>query len=177
MIKIICYLVLLSISVIATAQETIMTPVNPAIQATDFILPEPDGNLIKLSDYKGKYVLINFWAHWCSPCLKEFPDMQALYDQADKDNFEIIAIHAGPFNEQAAEIVKHFKIGFTIVSDAETSLKGWDIPALPTSFLVNPQGEIIYKAVGPREWSHDALQSLMTSSQSTLPTSTLISRK
>lgn len=175
--KLLCYLLLLSSSAIASAQNTLMTPVAPNNQVADFTLPAPNGDLISLNDYKGKYVLVNFWAHWCSPCLKEFPDMQALYEQADKDNFEIIAIHAGDYNQQAAELVEHFKISFTVVSDAETSLKGWDIPALPMSYLISPQGEIIYKALGPREWTYDAIKVLMTPSQDALSNDALISRK
>jgi len=175
--KIICFLLLLSSSIIATAQETLMTPVKPTNETAEFTLPAPNGNLISLSDYKGKYVLVNFWAFWCSPCLKEFPDMQKLYEQFDKEKFVIIGIHAGPYNEQAAELVNHFKITFPIVSDADTSLKGWDIPALPMSYLINPQGEIIYKALGPREWNYADMQALINSSQDALSNSAIISNK
>jgi peroxiredoxin len=161
--NILCYLFLLSSSVLA-AQESLMTAISPNQKANDFTLTSPGGQMISLSDYRGKYVLINFWAHWCSPCIKEFPAMQKLYEEADKDNFEIIGIHAGSFNEQAAEFVSHFKISFPIVVDADTSLKGWDVPALPMTYLINPQGEIIFKALGPREWNYEELQTYMGSS-------------
>jgi peroxiredoxin len=162
--KILCYLLLLSSSVVV-AQESLMDTILPSEKANDFTLTTPDGQLISLSDYRGKYVLVNFWAHWCSPCIKEFPAMQKLYDEADKDNFEIIGIHAGSFNEQAAEFVSHFKISFPIVVDADTSLKGWDVPALPMTYLINPQGEMIFKALGPREWNYEELQTLISSSK------------
>jgi peroxiredoxin len=161
--KILCYLLLLSSSVVV-AQESLMTAISPSEKVSNFALASPDGQMISLSDYRGKYVLVNFWAHWCSPCIKEFPAMQKMYDEADKDNFEIIGIHAGSFNEQAAEFVNHFKISFPIVIDADTSLKGWDVPALPMTYLINPQGEIIFKALGPREWNYEDLQTLISAS-------------
>jgi peroxiredoxin len=166
--KILCYLLLLSSSVVV-AQESLMTAISPSEKASNFSLSSPDGQMISLSDYRGKYVLVNFWAHWCSPCIKEFPAMQKMYDQSDKDNFEIIGIHAGPFNEQAAEFVSHFNISFPIVVDANTSLKEWDIPALPMTYLINPQGEMIFKALGPREWNYEELQALINSSINVTP--------
>tara|TARA_R110001606_G_C15388707_1_gene651239 strand:- start:20 stop:553 length:534 start_codon:yes stop_codon:yes gene_type:complete len=175
--KIICFLLLISSSVIATAQEALMIPVTPSQQAIDFTLPTPNGKMINLSDYQGKYVLINFWANWCSPCIKEFPDMQKLYEQSDKDTFEIIGIHAGPYNEQAAELVSHFNISFTIVSDDDTSLKGWDVPALPMSYLISPQGDIIFKSLGPREWNASNMQALISTYEASLSNRDLISRK
>jgi peroxiredoxin len=161
--KIICLILLLSSSIIASAQETIMSPMKPIEQASEFTLPTPEGKSISLKDYRGKYLLVNFWAYWCSPCIKELPDMQKLYDQMDKENFEIIGIHAGPYNEQAAELIKHFKINFPIVSDTETSLKEWDVPALPMTYLINPEGEIIFKAIGPREWNLKDMKTLIAS--------------
>ncbi len=152
---------LLSTSVFA-ANDVLMTEVSPATKANDFTLQSPSGNAISLSDYSGKYVLVNFWAHWCSPCIKEFPDMQKLYDQSDKSNFEIIAIHAGPYNEEAAKFVQHFGISFPVVSDPETNLKGWDVPVLPMTYLVDPSGNVVYKALGPREWNFDEIQPLLS---------------
>lgn len=162
MIKIIITSLLLSTSVFAANNEVLMTKVSPAIKATDFILQSPLGNPISLSDYSGKYVLVNFWAHWCPPCIKEFPDMQTLYEQSDKSQFEIIAIHVGPYNTEAANFVERFGVSFPIVSDPETKLKGWDVPALPITYLVDPLGNIVYKAIGPREWNFDAINSLIS---------------
>lgn len=160
MIKTFIITFLFSATVFADS-NLIMTKVSP-IKAKDFTLQSPSGASISLSDYEGKYVLVNFWAHWCSPCIKEFPDMQKLYEQSDKSQFEIIAIHAGPFNAEAEKFVDHFKISFPVVSDPETNLKGWDVRALPMTYLVDPSGNIIYEAIGPREWKQDDMQNLIT---------------
>lgn len=152
---------LLSTSVFA-ANDVLMTEVTPAEKAGNFTLMSPSGAPVSLSDYSGKYILVNFWAHWCSPCIKEFPDMQKLYEESDKSNFEIIAIHAGPYNAEAAKFVEHFGISFPVVSDPDTSLKGWDVPVLPMSYLIDPAGNVVYKAMGPREWNVKDIQPLLS---------------
>jgi len=161
MIKILTLSLLLTTSAIA-ASDGIMTVVSPAHKASDFTLPASSGGSISLSEYSGKYVLINFWAHWCPPCIRELPDMQELYDQSDRSRFEIIAIHAGPFNREAAKFVERYGIKFPIVSDPDTKLKGWDVPALPVTYLVDPSGNVVYKAIGPREWNIDDMQPLLS---------------
>lgn len=161
MLKSILFTVLITASITANAGE-LMTPLNPVKVANDFTLETAAGESLSLSDFQGKYVLVNFWAYWCTPCIKEFPDMQELYDQSDKSNFEIIAIHAGPYNEQAAEFIEKFGITFPVVSDPDTSLKGWDVPALPISYLIDPEGNIEYKAIGPRTWDLDEMNNLLS---------------
>lgn len=160
MLKALIPTLLLSSSVIA-AESALMTEVSPASHAEDFTLQAPAGNDISLSDFSGKYVLINFWAYWCSPCVKELPDMQTLYEESDKTQFEIVAIHAGPFNNEAQNFIDKFGVTFPIVSDPNSSLQGWDVPVLPMSYLVDPKGNIIYKAMGPREWKHEDVQTLL----------------
>ncbi|WP_273150316.1 TlpA disulfide reductase family protein [Methylophaga thiooxydans] len=148
-------------SVPVTAKE-LMLPITPQTPAEQFQLQTPQGESLGLDDFKGKYVLVNFWAHWCSPCIKEFPDMQRLYEQTDRESFEIIGIHAGPYSSEAAEFVTHFGITFPVVSDPDTSLKGWNVKALPMTYLVNPEGQLIYEAVGPREWDLQEMKALIT---------------
>jgi peroxiredoxin len=139
-----------------------MTPMDGAQTAADFTLPSTDGTPFSLSDYKGKYVLVNFWAHWCGPCVKEFPAMQSLYDNLKDDNFEIVAIHAGPAQGRVMPFIEKHKITFKVVIDPAMSAHGWDVPVLPVSYLVSPEGKLIYKALGPREWHVEAMRALIT---------------
>tara|TARA_R110000787_G_scaffold55239_2_gene127653 strand:+ start:19525 stop:20022 length:498 start_codon:yes stop_codon:yes gene_type:complete len=154
---------LLITSCFTAKADDLMSPVTPVKPASDFTLETPAGENLSLSDFKGKFVLVNFWAYWCSPCIKEFPEMQALYDSSHKD-LEIIGIHAGPYNEQAAEFVNKFGITFPIVSDPDTSLKGWDVRALPISYLIDPEGNITHRAIGAKSWDVDEMNALISES-------------
>ena len=139
-----------------------MTPMDPVQTAADFTLPATDKTPFSLSDYKGKYVLVNFWAHWCGPCVKEFPAMQTLYDSLKDDGFEIVAIHAGPAQGRVMPFLEKHNITFKVVVDPAMSVHGWDVPVLPVSYLVSPEGKLVYKALGPREWHVDAMKALIT---------------
>jgi len=79
MLKILFSLLLIVASPLSAKE--LMTAMTPVAPASNFTLETPAGTPLNLEDYAGKYVLVNFWAYWCSPCIKEFPDMQALYEQ------------------------------------------------------------------------------------------------
>lgn len=89
--------------------------------------------------------------------------MQELYENINTD-LEIIGIHAGPYTEEAAAFVKKFGITFPIVSDPDTSLKNWDVRALPISYLVDPEGNITHRAIGAKSWDVDEMNALMPNS-------------
>jgi len=162
MLKFILSTLLITSCFTANADD-LMSPLTPVRSANDFTLDTPAGENLSLSDFKGKYVLVNFWAYWCSPCIKEFPEMQELYENINTD-LEIIGIHAGPYTEEAAAFVKKFGITFPIVSDPDTSLKNWDVRALPISYLVDPEGNITHRAIGAKSWDVDEMNALMPNS-------------
>jgi len=115
-----------------------------------------------LKAYHGTSVRKVFVAHWCGPCVKEFPAMQTLYDALKDDGFEIIAIHAGPPQGRVRPFLEKHNITFKTVLDANMSAHGWEVPALPVSYLINPEGKLVYKAIGPREWEIEHMRALMT---------------
>lgn len=143
------------------AVEAEMTPMDGVHTAADFTLPTTDKTPFTLSSLNGKYVLVNFWAHWCGPCVKEFPAMQTLYDELKDENFDIVAIHAGPAQGRVMPFVEKYDISFKVVIDPSMSVQGWDVPVLPVSYLVSPEGKLVYKALGPREWNVDAMRQLI----------------
>ena len=132
--------------------------------APPIALPDSNGQPFDMKEYEGKYVLVNFWAHWCGPCVKEFPAMQALYDALNQDGFEIIAIHAGPPQGRVRPFLKKHNITFKTVLDANMSVEGWEVKELPMSYLISSEGKLIYKALGPREWEIDKMRALMSDS-------------
>jgi thiol-disulfide isomerase/thioredoxin len=143
-----------------------MEPINNPYLAHDFTLPGLQGKTIRLSDFRGQYVLINFWAVWCYPCIKELPIMQTMYEALQEKDFELLAIHVGPLEIGPLEngdtsYLPTDKFGFKIVIDESMNIRGWDVPVLPVSYLVDPRGYLIYKALGPREWNSVEMRNLM----------------
>jgi thiol-disulfide isomerase/thioredoxin len=141
----------------------LMVPLIKPQVAEELILPDLSGKLVNLKDYRGHYVLIHFWAHWCSPCIKEFPALQLLYDSMLKKHqrFEIIAVHTGELPETMSTFLDANNITFNVVIDQDINLKGWFIPVLPVSYLISPEGNIIYQTLGPKEWQPELMQQLL----------------
>jgi peroxiredoxin len=143
----------------ATPAQT-MTDIADQPTAPDFALKDVDGKLRRLSESRGKVVLVNFWATWCPPCRREMPSMQRAWTQLKGENFEMLAINVGEDEDTI--------FGFTFSTGAELTfpilldrdaqvIKAWPVIALPTSFIVDPRGRIVYRAVGGREWDDPAL--------------------
>lgn len=143
-------------------EKALMTEMTGVRTAPPIQLPDSNGQPFDMKEYDGKFVLVNFWAHWCAPCVKEFPAMQTLYEALNKDGFEILAIHAGPPQGRVRPFLKKHNITFKTVLDVDMSAEGWDVRGLPMSYLINPEGKLVYKALGPREWEIDKMRALMS---------------
>lgn len=118
-------------------------------KAPDFELPTPEGKLVKLSDFRGKYVLVDFWASWCPPCREENPNVVKAYQQFKDKNFTVLGVSLDDSKNRWIQAIKTDNLTWTNVSD----LKRWDgdvvalykVDGIPTSFLIDPQGKIIAK--------------------------------
>jgi thiol-disulfide isomerase/thioredoxin len=115
------------------------------------------GKTITLNDYKGQVVLLHFWATWCAPCSKELPTLQALQTQRAGEGFAIVPV-ALDFNKTQPQITqfmkKHGAEGLPALMVPEND-KAWDTLAtfpLPTSFLIGPNGQVLYKMIGDADW-------------------------
>ncbi len=110
-------------------------------------------NIIELSQYQGKVVLVNFWATWCPPCRAEIPDMVKLQKKYKKD----LVIIGVSLDRDGVDVVKKFaksyQINYPIVmGDSELTLKYGGVRAIPTTFLVDQDGDIGKKIVGSRDF-------------------------
>jgi peroxiredoxin len=125
------------------------------IIAPDFTFPGLDGKMIRLSDYKGKVVLVNIWATWCPPCVAEMPSMEKLYQKFKGENFEILAVSIDePGLKAVAPFMKKSGLTFPALIDSEGAIKTvYGITGIPESFIIDKQGILIKKIVGPVDWA------------------------
>ena len=141
----------------------------PDIEAKNFKLFDISGNKHELKDFRGKFVLVNFWSMSCNVCKSEMTTLQSAYELLDSENFIILAIHAGDNVEGVDSVIGLNKITYPVLVDLDLQLGDWGIPILPTSFIVGPDGNIRYRAVGTRVWNSpfmiDFLQDLLDSHQ------------
>lgn len=154
-------LLLLSFSVVADWQQPELshnlTAVEKIVQGSDFELQNMDEEKIKLSDYRGKVVLLNFWATWCPPCRREMPSMERLHQQIGDEKFKVIAVDqmeevddVFAFTGQL-ELMPTFEILFDTTSKVS---QDYAVRGLPTTYLLDKQGKVRYRAIGGREFDH-----------------------
>ena len=123
----------------------------------DFELSTMSGDVVKLSDLKGKKVILNFWASWCGPCKAEMPHMQKYYKKyKDADNVEIIAVNLTTAERRGIKGVEEFidvyGLTFPIPLDKEgTVMDDYRIIPIPTTFMIGTDGKISQKIVGPMD--------------------------
>ena len=123
--------------------------------APDFELTTLAGDTVKLSDYRGKKIMLNFWASWCPPCRSEMPHMENYYtDNKESDNMEILAVNMTKTEknkvESAKEFVDEYKLTFPILLDEDSEvMKMYQIKVYPTSYIINEEGVITDKVMLP----------------------------
>lgn len=127
----------------------------PAMRAVDL-----QGQARSLTDYRGRVVLLNFWATWCPPCRHEMPSMERLRRSMIGRPLEIVAVDSAETPEEVQAFLKTLDLGFPILLDSDgQNTRRWKVYALPTSFLLDGDGRIRYVLKGGAEWDEgEALQ-------------------
>jgi peroxiredoxin len=164
MFKILITLLLILFASFSLAQQSGkgLTKLPDAPQAPDFVLTDLDGNQHRLSDYRGQVVIINFWATWCPPCRAEMPSMQRAWVQLEKEGILMFGIDVGEDEETIFQFTANYPVEFPLLMDSDSSvINHWPVRGLPTTFVVDPKGRIVYRAIGGREWDDPELLSLV----------------
>ena len=123
--------------------------------ASNFTLKNLEGDEVSLSQFRGKYLLINFWATWCGPCKVEMPSLEKLYRQFKSDNFDMIGISNDMFGERVVRpYIKATNLTFPVLLDQRMIVsRRYGIVSLPTTILIDPKGIIIGVLQGAEDWS------------------------
>jgi len=125
----------------------------------DFALEDLDGKPVRLSDYGGQVVLVNFWATWCPPCAKEMPGLEDFYSKHRGKGFTVLAVNVGETKSEAAAFTEQYGLEFPILLDPTYELAdGLMIDGYPTSVLVGRDGYIKKVHIGylsPEDLDHE----------------------
>ena len=154
-------LCVLSLSVDADWQQPELshnlTSITKTIVASNFKLQNMDEEYIELSDFRGKVVLLNFWATWCPPCIREMPSMEYLQNQVDSDSFKVIAINQMEDPDDVFAFTGQLEVdpSFEILFDQTSEVsRMYAVRGLPTTYLIDKKGNVRYRAVGGRLFNH-----------------------
>jgi len=133
---------------------------------TDFVLPQLSGDSLRMADYQGKVVLLNFWATWCGPCRYEIPDLVDLHTELGPDDFSVIGISVdeGDFalvEKFADDMEINYPVGWDRYGAVSEAYGG--VYALPMTFVIDRSGEIVHRTIGlfPTEAMKKELQTLI----------------
>jgi len=155
-------IILISIAILSIAfgivwmQSAKYEPLTVGKEAPDFSLPDLDDKTVRLSDFRGKVVFLNFWATWCKPCREEMPSMEVLYKNFDPQEFVILAVSIDRVTtkKDIPPFVKSMNLTFPILIDSwgQTD-KRYKLMGVPETYIIDQQGILREKVIGPRDWT------------------------
>jgi thiol-disulfide isomerase/thioredoxin len=141
-------------SLLLTLALLVILPLQSQADPVDFTLDDLDGSPVSLSDYRGRWVIVNFWASWCPPCVRELPEL-ARYQRANPGvqvlgiNFEETSV------EESRRFLERFELNFPNLKIGSTPLVPFEpLEGLPTTAIVSPAGEIVERHMGPVTAAH-----------------------
>ncbi|MFC7371199.1 thiol-disulfide oxidoreductase ResA [Fictibacillus iocasae] len=136
------------------------TLVNTGDKAPDFVLTDVSGKEIKLSDYRGQGVFLNFWGTWCKPCEREMPYMERQYKEFSQQGVVILAVNVGESNIAVEDFQDKYRLTFPIPMDKNRDVtRAYGIGPIPTTLLIDKNGKVIEKT--SRSLSNDDILSMM----------------
>jgi len=132
------------------------------VAAENFVFKDMQGKEQRLSDYKGKWVLVNFWATWCPPCLEEIPDLVDMHNERKASDFVVIGVAMSSARDSVNAFAKQMDISYPIVmGNDRIAAQIGKVEALPTSYLYDPTGKLVSYQTGLI--TRDAIESYIRS--------------
>ena len=118
------------------------------------VLNDLAGASRSLDDYRGRVVLVNFWATWCEPCRDEMTSMQKLRERLADRPFAVVLVNYGEARARVADFVKRESIAFPVLLDPnQDARRAWRVRLLPSSFVIGPDGRVRYSVIGEIDWA------------------------
>ena len=146
-------IILLGVSPALPADEQILHPLAEPRPAPAFRLADIDGKLHALSDYKGKVIVLNFWATWCPPCRFEMPSMERAQTLTAEHGGVFLGINVGENQDTIFTFTADYPVTFPLLMDVNSEvIEKYPVVGLPTTYVIDPQGRIVYQAIGTRDW-------------------------
>jgi thiol-disulfide isomerase/thioredoxin len=120
------------------------------------VLQDLEGRTHRLADYRGRVVLVNFWATWCAPCRDEMPSMQRLKEKLAGRPFAVLAVNLDEPESRIRKFLSQVKLDFAVLLDPEKkAAKAWRARILPSSYVLGPDGQVRYSVVGEIDWDRE----------------------
>ena len=116
-------------------------------------LGDLDGRQHELSRYRGSVVVLNYWATWCAPCIKEMPALQRLADRLAREKFVLLTVNYGEEEKQIRPFIARLDVRFPVLLDRDmNATRAWVDRGLPTTYLIDAEQKIRYRVLGDFEW-------------------------
>jgi peroxiredoxin len=141
-----------------------LTRLPGGVMAPDFTLPDTHGKLHRLSEYRGRPVIVNFWATWCPPCREEIPSMNRAWRELSTEGVVMLAVNVGEDADTVFVFTADYPAEFPLLLDVSGEVTGqWPVNGLPTSYVIAPDGTLAYRAIGGRAWDDAELLTIIRS--------------
>jgi len=139
-------------------------PVKGNTKAQNFCLEDLKGRKWYLKNLKGKVIFLNFWATWCGPCKEEMPSIETLYQQFKEKNFVFLTISVDyEGKKNVREFIERRGYTFPVLLDPKCQvLDLYEVKEIPTTIIIDKNGKMVGKAIGPRNWKNPEVFSLLT---------------
>ncbi len=141
-----------------------ITPPKQRLAAPDFSLATPNGGTLRLSDFRGKLVFLNFWATFCAPCREEIPALQKLWNAYRNAGLVMLAVAADRDKPAVTAFIESADVNFPVLLDNDGEVRRrYEVQALPTSYLIGADGRFLGRIIGPRDWNAEGYRQLLMS--------------
>lgn len=125
-------------------------------------LETPGGERVKISDLRGKVVVLNFWATWCAPCIREMPALQRMSEALFASGVRVFAVNTGQKREIVRKFLERYEIDLPILLDRDEAVKkSWAVRVMPTTYVIDRQGRVVSGAIGERKWDGAEIRKIL----------------